>query len=142
MCGCTANAAIIGTICRKRTTSATKGLGTSCRSKTSKWVHRTCAQSHIPQPEAMSAQKSCSFLSWLLMFERMAMVAQNSRTHCVRSPKEVNPTLRQANRDTAPSTQTTAHTVPVHLLGCRTEITPTLKVYVHSPVPIALRKYR
>ena len=73
-----------------------------------KWVRRllpqkdqrTCAQSHIPQPNAMRAQKSCSFLSRVLVFERMASVAHKSRTHCVRSPKAVNPTPRAANSDT------------------------------------------
>src|SRR5580692_9354907 len=126
----------MGTTCRKRTTSATKGLGTSRRRNTSKYVHTTCTQSHIPQPQPIRVQNNCAFLSLLLMFERIDTVAQKRRTHCVRSPNAVSPMLRGASRVTEMWRHTTTHTIPVHLLACRTEIKPTLRVYVSAAPPL------
>ena len=40
--------------------------------------------------------------------------------------------LCEASNVTKMWTQTTAHTIPIHLLGCRTEINPTVRVYVQS----------
>src|ERR1700723_1783379 len=125
----------MGTTCRKRTTSATNGFGTSRRRNTSKYVHTSCTQSHIPQPQPIRAQNSCVFLSLLLMFERIDTVPQKRRTHCVRSPNAVSPMLRGASSVTEMWRHTTAHTIPVHLLACRTEIKPTLRVYVSAQPP-------
>ena len=83
----------------------------------------------------MRAQNSCAFLSLLLMFERIDTVAQKRRTHCVRSPNAVSPMLRGASSVTEMWRHTTAHTIPVHLLACRTEIKPTLRVYVSTAPP-------
>src|SRR6202051_947365 len=62
----------------------------------------------------------------------MAIVAKDNRTHWVKSPKAVSPKLRGASKDTRTCAQTTAHTGPVHLPGCRTESELTLRVYCHT----------
>src|SRR5271155_985042 len=59
----------------------------------------------------------------------MERVAQRSKADCVKSPKAVSPVPRVANKDTRRCAQTTAHTIPVHLPGCFTEIQPSLRVY-------------
>src|SRR5258708_38258973 len=95
----------------------------------------------------MRAQKNCVFL--LLpapTFQPMVRVAENNKTHWVRSPKAVRPKLRGASRDTRTCTHTTAHTIPVHLPGCRTGNKPTLRVNVRarpvSPLRKKLSKYQ
>src|ERR1700732_1910314 len=118
----------MGTICRKRITSPTNGLGTSCRENTSMYVHMSGEASHIAKPEPKSAQNNLALGEPFLTLERTATVAQSRMIFCRMSPQAVRANPRGTRSDTKTWTQTTRHTMAVHLRAFRSGESPTFKI--------------